>query len=66
MITSENREAGFRKALDELLDAYGADLTIEDDGRAYFPVPVVEISMNAKYDDNGDLTHQYVEFNIRG
>ena len=66
MIKSYQVEAEFRKALDELLEKYDASLDIIDIGRDYTPIPAVEIFINAKYDDNDELTHEFAEFNIRG
>jgi hypothetical protein len=64
MITAEEREAEFRKDMQELLNKHQVELIITDDGKPYgMHSPILRIEMDEAYDiDNDKLVLPYVEF----
>ena len=64
MKKSEEREAGFRQELSELLAKYRAELDIVNEGLNYMPRMVVQITMMGEWDSEGNITAEYTEFNL--
>jgi len=63
--TSKQRKAEFLAELNDLLSRHGAELQITDDGKDYgMHTGTAIVTMPAKWSDNGDLTHDYTEFEL--
>lgn len=63
MLTSYQREAEFRIALARLLRDHGAEMEIAD-GNERYSAPVCTITMESRYDVDGELIQDFTEFNI--
>ena len=65
MITKQEREKLFRKELQELLNRHGAEMYVTDDHRPYgMHSGICEVSIDAKYNDEFNCTHEFTEFNL--
>lgn len=65
VIRADEREAAFREAFTRLLLEHGAEYDLTDDGRPWgMHSPVFRITMTPKWNDAGDLTLEYTEFNL--
>jgi hypothetical protein len=64
MITKAQRQAEFRKDLEDLLKRHNAEMDITDDGKSYkLHLGVCRISMKSVYENN-ELAKEYCEFNV--
>lgn len=65
MKTAQEREDAFRDDLAQLLAKHGAEMDVTDDGRDFgLHRGVCEISMNGKWDENGNQVAEYTEFRL--
>ena len=65
MITSKEREEAFISALKMFLEARGAELEVTDDGKDYgMHSGVCRISMDAIYNEMGNIAKEYCEFDL--
>jgi hypothetical protein len=63
MKTKEQIELDFRKDLKELLEVYGAELDL-DYGEGFDQEGHMVVSINAKYDEEGEIKEEFCEFEI--
>jgi len=63
MKTKEQIEADFRKDLKDLLEVYGAELELEY-GDGFFADGHMVVSINGKYDEEGEVQEEYCEFDL--
>lgn len=62
---AKEREAEFRKDLEELLKKHKADIEVTDDGRAYgMHKGIAIVTMQSEWDEGGNQTEEYVEFRL--
>ena len=59
------RKAQFLKEFQELLDKHDAEFELMDNGGAYHAsLSVANISMRGEWDGDGNLSNEYVEFDL--
>ena len=64
-ISAHERQTAFIAKLNILLESSGAELMITDDGRNYgMHNGVCKISMDAVWDDSGNLIKDFCEFEL--
>lgn len=63
MKTSEEIEKDFRKDFQDLLDRYGAEISLEDDG-GYVSTPYVGVYVHSAYDEDSGQISEYTSFRI--
>ena len=65
MKTKEELEKDFRDDLKLLLEKHNAEMDITDDGKSYgMHSSIVTISIMSTWDDKGETTSKFCEFNI--
>ena len=64
-ISSNERQVAFISKLKTLLESAGAELQVTDDGKSYgMHSGICIISMNAVYDNDGNMIKDFCEFEL--
>lgn len=65
MKTAKHREEAFRADLALLLERHDAELCVTDDGKPYgLHNGICEITMQSKWDDDGNEVAEYTSFRL--
>jgi hypothetical protein len=65
MKTAKEREADFRRDLDELLKKHNAELNVTDDGKSYgLHKGICEVFIPGEYDCEGNAIKEYADFRL--